>query len=82
MVSATGMKKNHSAVELVARLVKAGLVVREPSAQDRRRIVVRITPKGEDLLRQLSAVTLAELRASAHRMSGFLVGLQSLPERD
>ena len=74
--------KNHSTVELVARLVKAGLVVREPSSQDRRRIVVRITPKGETLLRQLSATNLAELRASAHLMSGFLTSLQDLPEAD
>jgi DNA-binding MarR family transcriptional regulator len=74
--------KNHSTVELVARLVKAGLVVREPSSQDRRRIVVRITPKGETLLRQLSATNLAELRASAHLMSGFLTGLQALPDTD
>src|SRR5437588_5993245 len=40
------MLKNHSAVELVGRLVKAGLVTRAPSPQDRRRICVQITRKG------------------------------------
>jgi DNA-binding MarR family transcriptional regulator len=56
--------KNHSAVELVARLVKTGLVVRAPDAKDRRRIRLFVTPKGEALLEQVSAESLVELRAS------------------
>ena len=72
--------KNHSTVELVARLVKAGLVTRGPSPQDRRRIVLRITPRGEELLTRLSSANLAELKASANLMSGFLTSLAELPE--
>jgi DNA-binding MarR family transcriptional regulator len=71
--------KNHSAVELVGRLVKAGLVVREPSTADRRRILVRVTRKGEALLRQLSDANLAELQASSILMSGFLASQRERP---
>ena len=56
--------KNHSAVELVARLAKSGLVVRAPDAGDRRRVRLFVTPKGEALLAQVSAESLVELRAS------------------
>ena len=42
--------KNHSAVELVSRLVKAGLVTREPSSDDRRTVCVRTTEKGKEML--------------------------------
>jgi DNA-binding MarR family transcriptional regulator len=57
--------KHHSAVELAERLVRGGLVSREPSAADRRRILLSITPKGEALLERLSEASFAELRASA-----------------
>ena len=67
--------RNHSAVGLVSRLVKAGLVEREPSPADRRRICVRLTPKGEALLAQVSGANLLELRASAHLMGAFLASL-------
>jgi DNA-binding MarR family transcriptional regulator len=40
--------KNNSAVELVSRLVKAGLVTRETSSEDRRTICVRIWPDAWD----------------------------------
>lgn len=72
--------KNHSTVELVGRLVKAGLVIREPSPEDRRRICVRLTPKGETVLRRLSQTNLLELRASARLMGGFLASLDELPK--
>jgi DNA-binding MarR family transcriptional regulator len=72
--------KNHSAVELVDRLVKAGFVTRSRSPQDHRRICVRITPAGEVVLGRLAGANLAELRASARLMSGFLDSLGELPE--
>jgi DNA-binding MarR family transcriptional regulator len=68
--------RNHSAVELVGRLVKAGLVTRGPAPDDRRRIVVRVTPKGEELLRRISDANLGELSASARLMGGFLASLE------
>jgi DNA-binding MarR family transcriptional regulator len=71
--------RNHSAVELVDRLVKAELVTRTPSTEDRRRICLSITPKGEAILGRLSGANLAELRVSARVMGGFLSGLAELP---
>ena len=67
--------RNHSAVGLVDRLVKAGHVWREPSPSDRRRICVRLTPQGEALLNQVSSANLLELKASAHLMRAFLASL-------
>ncbi len=63
----------HSAVGLVDRLVRRQLVRREPSKGDRRRVEVRLTARGEALIRKLSAVHLAELRQHApelHRLLG------------
>lgn len=54
--------KHHSAVGLVDRLVGRQLVRRAPSREDRRRVEISVTAKGETLLRRLSAVHLAELR--------------------
>jgi DNA-binding MarR family transcriptional regulator len=54
--------RHHSAVELVDRLVKAGLVRRMDATEDRRRVNVVLTPKAEALLVDLSAAHLAELR--------------------
>lgn len=69
--------RNHSAVELVARLVAGGLVEREPSAADRRRICVRLTTQGESLLARVSGANLIELEASAHLMGAFLASLEN-----
>ena len=69
--------KNHSAVELVDRLVKAGLVTRRPDDGDRRRIVVTITGKGEELLACISDANLGELAASGPLMTAFLSGLEA-----
>lgn len=54
--------KHHSAVELVDRTLKQGLVRRERSQRDRREVNVLITPEGEKILRQLSMHHRAELR--------------------
>jgi DNA-binding MarR family transcriptional regulator len=71
------MLKNHSAVELVGRLVKAGLVIRTPSPEDRRRICVRLTPKGEEIVAQLVRANLGELKVSQQIMKAVL---DSLPD--
>lgn len=54
--------RHHSAGELVDRLVKADLVVRQESADDRRRVVLVLTPQAEAVLEALSTVHLDELR--------------------
>jgi DNA-binding MarR family transcriptional regulator len=54
--------KHHSAVGLVDRLTDRGLVRRQRSAADRRRVLVALTARGERLLASLSASHRDELR--------------------
>lgn len=61
--------KNHSTVELVERLGKLSLVDRAPAPEDRRRILLRLTDKGEALLAQVTAANLEELDLSVPIMS-------------
>jgi DNA-binding MarR family transcriptional regulator len=68
--------KNHSAVELVSRLVKADLVTREPSSDDRRTVCVTITARGEELLAELSKASLGELATSAEAMRRLVAELE------
>lgn len=53
--------EHHSAVGLVDRLESAGLVAREPDTTDRRRVLVALTPHGEEVIAQLAAAHRAEL---------------------
>jgi len=53
--------RHHSAVGLVDRAVKAGLVLRQEDANDRRMVRLHLTPLGKDLLNLLSAAHLEEL---------------------
>jgi DNA-binding MarR family transcriptional regulator len=54
--------EHHSTVELVNRLSTRGLVRRRPAGDDRREVLLTLTPKGEKLLRELSLHHKAELR--------------------
>jgi DNA-binding MarR family transcriptional regulator len=47
---------HHTAVALVDKLEERELLRRERSASDRREVLLRLTPKGEALLRALSAL--------------------------
>jgi DNA-binding MarR family transcriptional regulator len=57
--------KHHSAVELVGRLVKAGLVARRQSRADRRRVMISATPAGDEVLLSLSEANLTVLQSAA-----------------
>jgi DNA-binding MarR family transcriptional regulator len=57
--------RHHSAVELIDRAETGRLVQREPDGVDARVIRVRLTPRGEERLAQLSSVHLNELRGLA-----------------
>lgn len=52
----------HTAAELVARMADTGLIIKRPSAQDRRRTELALTPMAEELLRVLTPAHLEELR--------------------
>lgn len=54
--------RHNSAVELVKRLVAAGLVAKTESKTDRRQMLLSLTPEAETILQSLSATHLAELR--------------------
>lgn len=53
---------HHSAVGLVDRLAAEKLVVREPSEEDRRRVFIALTKKGEAVLEKLASAHRAQLR--------------------
>jgi len=57
--------QHHSAVELVDRLAKKGLITRARGEQDRREVYVQLTPRGEHILDELTVHTRAELRSAA-----------------
>jgi DNA-binding MarR family transcriptional regulator len=63
-MSAPGMSK------YVARLEEAGLVAREASAEDRRRIGLRTTREGERVLRSVRSRRTAWLAARLRSLSG------------
>ncbi|PLC52677.1 MarR family transcriptional regulator [Pollutimonas nitritireducens] len=55
--------RHHSAVELIDRLVRMGLLLRCRDQQDRRRVRVALTPLAEQKLAVLASAHLNELRA-------------------
>lgn len=61
--------RHHSTVELIDRLVERGAVVRRPSDEDRREVLVRLTEDGEHLLRRLSVLHWNELQTSGPALS-------------
>jgi len=67
--------RHHSAVELVDRAERAGLVVRTPDPDDLRRQHVALTPAGRRLLDQLSVVHRDELRRFRTQMVDLLSAL-------
>jgi DNA-binding MarR family transcriptional regulator len=71
--------KTHSAVGLVARLVDRGMVEREPSKRDRRRILLRLTRTGERVLETISRKNLGQLKTT---MPVFLDLLNALEQLD
>jgi len=54
--------QHHSAVELVNRLAAGKYVRRHRGGEDRREVLLSLTPKGERILRELSLHHKAELR--------------------
>jgi DNA-binding MarR family transcriptional regulator len=52
---------HHAAVQMVDRLAKANLAERTPSIDDRRSVLLTLTPRGEALLDELAAKHLEEM---------------------
>lgn len=69
--------QHHSTVELVNRLADAGYVRRRRSGEDRREVLLALTPKGDKVLRELSLQHKRELRVAGPRLLSALKGVTS-----
>jgi DNA-binding MarR family transcriptional regulator len=64
--------RHHTAVELVDRLARRGMVVRRRDERDRRGVMLRLTPRGESVLRRLALQSLAELETEGPALVALL----------
>jgi DNA-binding MarR family transcriptional regulator len=64
--------QHHSTVELVDRLSTRGLVKRRRAGDDRRQVLVELTPKGEKLIREMALYHREELRVNGPGLVGSL----------
>lgn len=71
----------NSAAELADRMVGSGLLVREEAQDDRRRVVLALTPSAERALQALSAAHIHELRESAPVLDSLLELLKPGPAK-
>lgn len=62
------MLKHHSAVGLVDRLETLGLVTRQPSPDDARQVLLRLSAKGERILHRLSLTHHKELEETGPKL--------------
>jgi DNA-binding MarR family transcriptional regulator len=69
--------RHHTAVELMDRIAKLGLIERAADPQDARRVLVMLTAKGEQKLRALSRISLEELRTASPVLSRILQTFRS-----
>jgi DNA-binding MarR family transcriptional regulator len=56
--------RHHSTVELINRLVEHGAVIRRHGEEDRREVLIELTPDGEQILQQLSLLHWQELQTT------------------
>jgi DNA-binding MarR family transcriptional regulator len=64
--------RHHSTVELVNRLVERGAARRRHGEEDRREVLVELTPYGEELLAKLSVLHWEELQTAGPTLSDAL----------
>jgi DNA-binding MarR family transcriptional regulator len=67
--------RHHTTVELVDRLAELKLVTRAQGQDDRRRVMVRLAGRGEQMLDRLSYAHREQLRRIGPRLSALLKGL-------
>lgn len=67
--------RHHSAVGLLDRLAEKNLIRRQRNSEDRRQVLILLTPKAERLLARLSAAHQRELRRVAPLLRGLLTQL-------
>jgi DNA-binding MarR family transcriptional regulator len=64
--------QHHSTVELADRLTGKGLLRRRRAGDDRRQVILELTPKGEKVLRELALHHREELRSNGPGLVGAL----------
>jgi DNA-binding MarR family transcriptional regulator len=74
--------RHHSTVELLDRLMQVKLVMREHSATDRRRVFVRLTTRGEQVLDELSWAHKEQLRRIGPGLKALLEQFSAEGHRD
>jgi DNA-binding MarR family transcriptional regulator len=74
--------KHHSAVELVNRLVERGAAVRHQSQEDRREVLVELTPLGEEILEKLKDLHMQELQTKSPQLCQALQAIVDSPHLD
>lgn len=73
--------QHHSAVELVNRLARRGLIRRNPSSQDRRAVLLSMTRPGERALEEIAQYSFSQLQSEAPQLLKTLGHLlKSTPE--
>jgi DNA-binding MarR family transcriptional regulator len=70
--------RHHSAVGLIDRLVSKSLVKRLPAADDRRQVLLALTPKSDTLLAKLSEAHRRELKRLAPLFKSLLAHFKAL----
>src|SRR5437764_1869868 len=76
--------QHHSTVELIDRLVERGLIKRLRDEADQRRVIIHLTPQGEQVLRRLSLLHRRELElagpAFARALGALMAGSTATAE--
>ncbi len=72
--------RHHSAVGLIDRLVSEKFVTREPSAEDRRHVLIQLTTRGEKILEKLTSAHRAQLKRIGPKISQLLERLGETEE--
>lgn len=72
--------RHHSAVGLADRLSALGLLLRRRDPQDRRRVRLRLTPKGLRLIERLTLAHREELRRLGPQLAAALRGAGAEPD--
>jgi DNA-binding MarR family transcriptional regulator len=73
--------RHHTAVELMDRMTKLGLLGRIVDEADGRRVLVKLTKEGERRLRKLSRIHLEELQAIGPMLTKILKPFRRFQER-
>ncbi len=72
--------KHHTAVELTDRMTKLGLLSRAVDEEDGRRVLLKLTRRGEQRLQRLSKVHLDELRSASPTIAKILKSFRAISQ--